>query len=140
MGLRSIRCCALNDRADLWPVCRAAGGRAGSVMDETGSTGGEPSSLLTARDSNPHTGPEWPDRNNLARKVAQHDRQIAVLFEHVQKMLAPAPVKKKPIGFGMNQALSLEGKVKRVSLERRDRDPHIRYCKRQGSRSHDNQF
>lgn len=35
----------------------------------------------------------------LARKVAQHDRQIAVLFEHVQKMLAPTPVKKKPIGF-----------------------------------------
>jgi hypothetical protein len=36
---------------------------------------------------------------NLARKVAQHDRQIAVLFDHVQKMLAPAPSKKKPIGF-----------------------------------------
>lgn len=36
---------------------------------------------------------------DLARKVAQHDRQIAVLFEHVQKMLAPAPVKKRPIGF-----------------------------------------
>ena len=35
----------------------------------------------------------------LARKVAQHDRQIAVLFEHVQKMLAPEPVKKNPIGF-----------------------------------------
>jgi len=27
---------------------------------------------------------------DLARKVAQHDRQISVLFEHVQKMLAPA--------------------------------------------------
>ena len=26
----------------------------------------------------------------LARKVAQHDRQIAVLFDQVQKMLAPA--------------------------------------------------
>ena len=36
---------------------------------------------------------------DLARKVAQHDRQIAVLFDHVQKMLTPAPVKKKPIGF-----------------------------------------
>lgn len=36
---------------------------------------------------------------DLARKVAQHDRQIAVHFEHVQKLLAPAPVKKKPIGF-----------------------------------------
>jgi hypothetical protein len=35
----------------------------------------------------------------LARKVTQHDRQIAVLFDHVQKMLAPAPVKKHPIGF-----------------------------------------
>jgi hypothetical protein len=30
----------------------------------------------------------------LARKVAQHDRQIAVLFDHVQKMLARAPKKK----------------------------------------------
>jgi hypothetical protein len=36
---------------------------------------------------------------DLARKVAQHDRQIAVLFEHVQKMLAPAPVKKNRIGY-----------------------------------------
>ena len=35
----------------------------------------------------------------LAKKVAQHDRQIGVLFEHVQKMLAPVPVKKHPIGF-----------------------------------------
>ncbi len=36
----------------------------------------------------------------LARKVAQHDRQIAVLFEHVQKLLEPpAPKKKRPIGF-----------------------------------------
>ena len=35
----------------------------------------------------------------LARKVAQHDRQIGVLFENLQKLLAPAPVKKKPIGF-----------------------------------------
>jgi hypothetical protein len=34
----------------------------------------------------------------LARKVAQHDHQIAVLFDHVRKMLAPEPVK-KPIGF-----------------------------------------
>ena len=36
---------------------------------------------------------------DLARKVAQHDRQIAVLFEHIHTMLAPAPVKKNPIGF-----------------------------------------
>jgi hypothetical protein len=35
----------------------------------------------------------------LARKVAEHDRQIAVLFNHVQKMLAPAPAKKSRIGF-----------------------------------------
>ena len=35
----------------------------------------------------------------LARKVSQHDRQIAVLVEHVQKLLAPAPIKKKLIGF-----------------------------------------
>ena len=36
----------------------------------------------------------------LARKVAQHDRQIAVLFEHVQKLLEqPEPKKKRPIGF-----------------------------------------
>ena len=35
----------------------------------------------------------------LARKVAQHDRQIAVLFEHVQKLLEPPePKKKRPIG------------------------------------------
>jgi hypothetical protein len=35
----------------------------------------------------------------LARKVAQHDRQIAVLFDQVQKMLAPTPTKKNPIGY-----------------------------------------
>lgn len=35
----------------------------------------------------------------LARKVAQHDRQITVLFEHIGKMLAPPPAKRKPIGF-----------------------------------------
>lgn len=37
---------------------------------------------------------------DLARKVAQHDRQIAVLFEHVQKLLnPPGPKKRRPIGF-----------------------------------------
>ena len=36
---------------------------------------------------------------DLARKVAQHDRQISALLEHVRKMLAPVPVKKNPIGF-----------------------------------------
>jgi len=36
----------------------------------------------------------------LARKVARHDRQIAVLFEHVKALLAPPPAaKKRPIGF-----------------------------------------
>ena len=36
----------------------------------------------------------------LARKVAQHDQQIAVLFEHVKALLkAPDPPKKHPIGF-----------------------------------------
>ena len=35
----------------------------------------------------------------LARKVSQHDRQIAALVEHVQKLLVPAPIKKKMIGF-----------------------------------------
>lgn len=37
---------------------------------------------------------------DLARKVAQHDRQIAVLFEHVKNLLEPPPAPKKPpIGF-----------------------------------------
>ena len=39
----------------------------------------------------------------LARMVAKHDRQITVLFEHVQKMLAPPPTKKSRIGFGPAQ-------------------------------------
>jgi hypothetical protein len=36
---------------------------------------------------------------DLARKVAQHDEEIATLFEYVQHLLAPAPVRKNPIGF-----------------------------------------
>lgn len=36
---------------------------------------------------------------DLARMVAKHDRQITILFENVQKMLAPPPVKKSRIGF-----------------------------------------
>ncbi len=37
---------------------------------------------------------------DLARKVGQHDRQIAVLFEHVKALLEPPdPPKKHPIGF-----------------------------------------
>ena len=36
----------------------------------------------------------------LARKVEQHDRQIATLFETVGKLLAPPePPRKKPIGY-----------------------------------------
>jgi hypothetical protein len=36
----------------------------------------------------------------LARKIEQHDQQIAVLFDTVQKLLAPPPApKKRPIGF-----------------------------------------
>ncbi len=36
----------------------------------------------------------------LARKVDRHDRQIAVLFEHVKKLLEPPePKRKRPIGF-----------------------------------------
>ena len=37
--------------------------------------------------------------NELTRMVANHDQQIGVLFEHVRKMIAPAPVKKTRIGF-----------------------------------------
>jgi hypothetical protein len=37
---------------------------------------------------------------NLARKVEEHDRQIAALFSTVQKLLAPADApKKNPIGY-----------------------------------------
>jgi hypothetical protein len=37
---------------------------------------------------------------DLARKVAQHDRQIAVLFDEVKHLLEPPPAPKKPpIGF-----------------------------------------
>ncbi len=35
----------------------------------------------------------------LARKVAQHDRQIAVLFDEVEKLLELPEPKKNPIGF-----------------------------------------
>jgi phage regulator Rha-like protein len=37
---------------------------------------------------------------DLARKVEEHDRQIAVLFDSLQKLLAPPnPPKKHPIGY-----------------------------------------
>ena len=36
----------------------------------------------------------------LARKVAQHDQEIGILFEHIQALLEPAePGQKRPIGF-----------------------------------------
>jgi hypothetical protein len=35
----------------------------------------------------------------VARKLAQHDHEIGVLFEHVENMLAPTPVKAQRIGF-----------------------------------------
>src|SRR5882724_4813991 len=37
--------------------------------------------------------------DKLARQVEQHDRQIAVLFDHFQNMLAPETVRKNPIGY-----------------------------------------
>jgi hypothetical protein len=37
---------------------------------------------------------------DLARKVQEHDRQIATLFDTVEKLLAPpAAAKKNPIGY-----------------------------------------
>ncbi len=37
---------------------------------------------------------------DLARKVQEHDRQISVLFETVEKLLTPPPASKKhPIGY-----------------------------------------
>jgi hypothetical protein len=35
----------------------------------------------------------------LARKVVEHDRQIAVLFENLQRLLTPPATKKNPIGY-----------------------------------------
>ena len=35
----------------------------------------------------------------LARKVAQHDEEIGILFEHIQRLLAEPESIKKPIGF-----------------------------------------
>jgi hypothetical protein len=37
--------------------------------------------------------------SGLARKVEEHDRKIAILFDTVQKLLTPAPTKKHPIGY-----------------------------------------
>lgn len=36
---------------------------------------------------------------DLARKVAHHDRQIALLFDHVGKLLVPPKSRKHPIGY-----------------------------------------
>ncbi len=35
----------------------------------------------------------------LARKVARHDQEIAALFHHVQRLLEPPKSKKHPIGY-----------------------------------------
>lgn len=43
----------------------------------------------------------------LARKVEQHDWEIAVLFEDVQKLLEPVPLKKNRIGFGVPRATQI---------------------------------
>ena len=43
---------------------------------------------------------ELASNDELARRVAQHDEQIGVLFEHVGNLLEPPePKKKAPIGF-----------------------------------------
>jgi len=36
---------------------------------------------------------------DLARRVEQHDKQIAVLFDSLQKLLAPSASRKNPIGY-----------------------------------------
>ena len=39
------------------------------------------------------------NNEELARKVAQHDHEIGILFEHVEGMLAPVPLKPTRMGF-----------------------------------------
>ena len=42
----------------------------------------------------------WATNEELARKVAQHDQVIGILFEHIQGLLEPPESPKKhPIGF-----------------------------------------
>jgi len=42
------------------------------------------------------------DNKELAQKVAQHDQEIGLLFEHVQQLLEPPePPKKRRIGFNV---------------------------------------
>lgn len=36
---------------------------------------------------------------DIARKVDEHDRHIANLYQHVERLLTPPPENKKPIGF-----------------------------------------
>lgn len=36
---------------------------------------------------------------DLARKVARHDQEIATLFHHIQRLLEPPKTKKHPIGY-----------------------------------------
>ena len=40
----------------------------------------------------------------IARKLAKHDREIGVLFEHVTKLLGPPDPPTKPIGFVLPEA------------------------------------
>ena len=46
---------------------------------------------------------------DLARKIAQHDREIAALFKHVKALLEPADPPKKSIGFGTDLLPSATG-------------------------------
>ena len=36
---------------------------------------------------------------DIARKIEEHDRQIAALYDYVQKLLEPPAARKKPIGY-----------------------------------------
>ena len=47
----------------------------------------------------------------LARKVAQHDRQIAVLFEHVKNLLEPPPAPPPPSALSIPRPETLWGVV-----------------------------
>lgn len=38
-------------------------------------------------------------QKDIARKIKEHDRHIANLYEHVQRLLAPPTNKKNPIGY-----------------------------------------
>ena len=36
---------------------------------------------------------------DIARKIDEHDQHIAVLYDHIRKLLEPAASKKRPIGY-----------------------------------------